>query len=329
MDESKITKILKPGIIVHIITIIFILATLGLIGSAIFIDINTKSNAKDLGELIENYEDKAGEYAKIHMKYMPYGFAEEDNGRYYYFAMDEKGFMYIVRITDATYKKLESTYNDGEGNIDLEFSGYTFAIPSKLKKLAIEATDEMFEDNEITYSNFEDYVGNVYIDETVKPEGHITTNLYGVGTIVGVFAFFMIITSISQIVRTRKVTKDKELIEDVKEELRNMSDDQYGKLKIYLTNKYIISRTGGISIFEYKNVIWVYATVRYVNGRAQGRALMLCTKDKKKYTMAGTGPNDTAIDEIMTEIHDKNHNVRIGFTEENRQYFKDYQKEIM
>ncbi|MCI8620292.1 MAG: hypothetical protein HFJ50_00110 [Clostridia bacterium] len=56
---------------------------------------------------------------------------------------------------------------------------------------------------------------------------------------------------------------------------------------------------------------------------------MLCTKDKKKYTMAGTGANDTAIDEIMTEIKDKNPNVRIGFTKENREFFKDYKKEIM
>ena len=139
----------------------------------------------------------------------------------------------------------------------------------------------------------------------------------------------MIITSASQIARTRKFTKNKELVEDVREELRSMNDDAYGKLKIYLTNKYIVSKTGGISIFEYKDVIWVYATVRYVNGVAQGRSLMLCTKDKKKVTMAATGPNDTALDEIMTEIHDKNPNVRIGFTKENREYFKEYQKENM
>ena len=329
MDEGQINKILRPGIIVHIITIIFIVATIGILGTGFVMEFNAKNDAKDLGELIENYQDKAGIYAKIDMAIMPYGFAEEDNGRFYYFAKDKAGYMYIVRLTDGTYEELKKMYNDGEGEVNYELSGYTFSIPTDLKKLAIETTDEIFEDNEINYSNFEDYVGNVYIDETKTPEDHTPNILYGISVITGIFTFVMIITSASQIARTRKFTKNKELIEEVREELKAIDDNEYRKLKIYLTNKYIVSRTGGISIFEYKDVIWVYATVRYVNGIAQGRALMLCTKDKKKYTMAATGPNDTALDEIMTEIHDKNPNVRIGFTKENREYFKEYQKENM
>lgn len=326
MDENQINKILRPGIIVHIITVIFIVASIGVLVTGLVMEYNARKDAKDLGELIENYQDKEGVYAKIDMAVLPYGFAEENNGRYYYFAKDKAGFMYIVRLTEETYQELEKMYNNGEGEVDYQFSGYTFSIPANLKKLAIEATDEIFENNEINYSNFEDYVGNVYIDETKTPENYTPNTLYGIGVILGFFSFFMIIASVSQLVRTRKFTKNKELVEDVREELRAMNDDTYKKLKIYLTNKYIVSRTGGISIFEYKDIIWAYATVRYVNGIAQGRSLMLCTNNKKKYTIAATGPNDTALDEIMTEIHDKNPNVRIGFTKENREYFKEYQK---
>lgn len=329
MDERQVNKILKPGMLIHIITAIVALITIGLVGTGAYEEFRIQQEPKSLGELIENNEEKPEQYAKVHIAYLPYGVASEDNEKFYYFVMDEQQFMYIVRMTDETYKNLEAMYNNGEGTVDYEFKGYTFRIPAKLKSLALEAAEEAFENNEMTVSNFENYVGTVYIDETMKPENNTINNLYGVGLIFGFFTIGMIIVSVSQIVRTRKVTKNKELMEELRNELMDLNDDTYKKLKIYLTNKYIIARSGGILAFEYKDIIWEYATVRYVNGTAQGRALMLCTKDKTKYTVAATSANDTAIDEIMAEIKDKNPNVRIGFTQENREFFKNYQKEIV
>lgn len=331
MSESEINKVLRPGRLIHIFTIIVVLITIGLIGGSFIVGMNERKNARSLGELIDANEDKPGICAKVNMAYMPYGFAQEDEDKFYYFAMDSEQFMYIVRITENTYKKLEEMYNNGEGNIDYEFTGYTYSIPSKLKKLAIESANEAIQDegNKLTYSNFNDYVGSVYLDETLEPEGHITNNLLAFGIIAGVFAIVLVFASVSQLMRARKLTKNTELMEELRQELADLDDNPYKKLNMYLTRKYIISKSGGISVYEYKDVIWEYATVRYVNGVAQGRSLMLCTKDKKKYTMAGTGANDTAIDEIMTEIKDKNPEVRIGFTKENREFFKNYKKEIM
>ncbi len=54
---------------------------------------------------------------------------------------------------------------------------------------------------------------------------------------------------------------------------------------------------------------------------------MLCTKNKKKLSVAVGGANDSNIDEIMVEIKDKNDNVRIGYTKENRDFYKNYRKE--
>ena len=62
---------------------------------------------------------------------------------------------------------------------------------------------------------------------------------------------------------------------------------------------------------------------------AQGKCLILCTRDIKRHSVAATGANDASIDEIMIEIKDKNDNVKIGFTKENREFFKGFQKEVM
>ncbi len=327
MEQKDIDKILKPGKLLLIVVIVLILATLGLVGASFYVEYEAKKDPKPLGELIENNQDKAGTYAKVQMATIPYGFAEEGEGKYYYFTMDPEGYMYIVRVTDDTYKKLEEMYNNGEGKVDYEFKGFTFTTPSKLKSLAIEATNEIFEENPIRLSDFEDYFGKVYIDETEKVDNQTVNNLQAVAIIVGAFAFIFGIILISQVVRTKKVLNNKELVEDLKEELASLNDDQYKNLKLYLTNKYIVSKLSGLEVFEYKDVIWEYSLIRYRNGIETGVSLMLVTKDKKKHELAAASAHSTRIDEIMTEIHDRNPNVRVGYSKENRDFYKNYQKQ--
>lgn len=331
MDEKQIDKILKPGKILLIITIIAIIGTIALFGAGVYTSYNATKSPEPLGTLIDNGEDKEGKYAKIDVVTIPYGFAEEGKGRYYYFVKDADGYMYIVRITDSTYKKLEKMYNDREGEVKYEFKGYTYKIPASLKRLAIEAANEGVEDEskKMTYANFEGYVGSVYIDETKKPESDDSSMFYGMGIMAGVLTVCLVIASVTQIINVRKITKNSELMEELKAELAGNTDDTYKKLKLYLTDRYIISRTGGIEAFGYKDVIWEYSLIRYVNGVAQGKTLIIYTRDKRRHNLAATGPNDERIEEIMTEISDKNPNVRVGYTKENRQFFKEFKKEAM
>lgn len=302
----------------------------GIFGYAIYLNYNETKDPKDLGQLIENYEDDEGVYAKIDMTYIPYGFAEEGTDRHYYFATDKDGYIYIIRVEDSTYEKLEAMCpSEEDGTLEYEFRGFTFKIPSNLKKLAIEvANEDIYEKELFTNENFEDYVGSVYIDETDRPDDSDADLAIGIGIIAGVFTVVLIITSISQFVSSRKTVKNKELLEELRTELQGLDDNPYKKLKIYLTSKYVISKYGGLEAIQYRDIIWEYPQIRYTNGVASGKSLVICTSDKKKHALASTGPNDASIDEIMTEIRDKNPEVRIGYTKENREFFKNYQKVV-
>ena len=338
MEEKEINKVLKTNHLMLIIALIFLIVTVGAFGYSFYVRYEEKQNPETFFDLIENNHDKEGAYTKITIDYIPYLFAEEDltqgGTRKYYIIMDQEKYMYIARLTDETYNKLKDKADQETGSIEpTEFKGYVFKIPSKLKTLAANELTEVFKDSEnpikVTTSNLAEYVGDAYLDETEIPNNETENGAQAVGILAGLFALIFGGIAISQSFRTSKVTKNKELMEELKEELISMNDNPYKKLKIYLTNKYIISRYGGLEVFEYKNVIWAYALVRYQNGSAVGRTLMLCTKDKKRHSVAPTSANDPALDEIMTEIHDKNPEVRLGFTKENREYFKQYQKEIM
>lgn len=264
------------------------------------------------------------------MTYIPYGFAEEGTDRHYYFATDKEGYIYIIRVEDSTYEKLEAMCpSEEDGTLEYEFTGFTFNIPSNLKKLAIEvANEDLYEKETFTNSNFEDYVGRVYIDETDRPDSSDADLAIGIGIIAGVFTIVLIIAAISQFVNSRKALKDPELLEEIKAELQALDDNPYKKLKIYLTSRYVVSKYGGLEAIRYRDIIWVYPQIRYTNGVASGKSLIVCTTDKKKHALASSGPNDASIDEIMTEIRDKNPEVRIGYTKENREFFKNYQKVI-
>lgn len=177
MEEREINKIFKPGKALLIVTLIFLITTLAVIGIAIYMRVEETKDPKELGELIENYEDKEGVYAKIDLAYLPYGFAEENNSKYYYLAMDKDGYMYMVRITDRTYDELLKLSDEGKNEIEYELKGYTFDIPMDLKRLAVSAGNEVFENIELTLANIENYIGGVYIDETELPDDDTSMGL--------------------------------------------------------------------------------------------------------------------------------------------------------
>lgn len=333
MEEREIDKILKPGKILLTITIIFILATVAIFIAGFIQENQLKKNPTALGELIKNNEEKEGQYVKLNMAYVPYAFAEEkiegtDKVYYYYFAWDAEDYMYIVRLTDKTYEHIESLKKEDSDKIEYEFKGYTFRTLPDLKKLAIEGANEIFEEKTINSSNFSDYFGTVYIDETEVPTNSSgDPTFYGIGFCVGIFALMFGIIYFSRMRGTISARKNPELMQELRDELASLNDNQFGKLKVYLTSKYIIGKASAVIAIKYEDVIWEYSEIHKRNGVEMNKSLIICTKNKKKIVLATSGPSDMAIDEIMVEIQDRNEAVKIGYTKENRQFYRDYRKD--
>ncbi len=330
MEEKEINKILKSGKGLFIFTIIFVCITFLSILISVGINYEAVANPKNLTTLIKNSKDNEGAYAKVDTTYLPYRFAEEkyqDYTNYYYFVVDNDKYLYIVRLTDKTYKNIEDEYLKDEDNFKYEIKGYTFEIKEELKQMAIESANKLFEQNVITEDNFENYIGKIYIDETEIPEGSDLSYLYILPITMTIVSIALCISYIIQRKRTDSVLKNSELVEDVRIELRKLKNNPFIRLKIYLTRKYIVSRIGGLKVIDYKDIIWAYSDIIYVNGIPSSKTLTVCTKDKKKIAIVTSQYNNKEIDEVLTAIKDKNNQIRIGYTEENRKFFKEYQKE--
>ena len=203
MEEGKKSKIFKPNKKI-MITIAIIIALAILIAIAVFIGSSNKKEAKSLHDLIYNSQDNEGEYAKIDLAYVPYNFAIEDEKLQYYFAIDKEGYMYIVRLTNETYNKLQQLQEEKQSEFSYELKGYVFEMPEELRKIAIESYNEISEKTLLTDENLEEYIGSVYLDETMTPGIGYKTVIVIIVSVLGLFGVAMLIIIVTHKIRIKE-----------------------------------------------------------------------------------------------------------------------------
>lgn len=260
MENYK--KILKNSKKPLLIAIILILISVVLFSIAGYLDSCREREliAKNYNELIYYEKDVEKEYVEVEIVDIPYGFATEENDnvtRKYYFVFDEYDFMYIVRLTDNTYTKLENMYNENPEEFSYVLKGYIFEDSTELKQLAISAYNEAMEEEIVNNENFRLYFGNTYLDEILTPYTNISALLLGLGIGIDILAFvfliFYIVGGIKLKLSLKKYYKD-----DLEYELSKTTTLAYEKANIYLTDKYIISKTMGLTVIEYNELVWLY-----------------------------------------------------------------------
>ena len=326
------SKILKCSKVPLIIALIIIAISIVLFNYSSELDKKAEVEpvAKDYNELIAYEQDVENEYVEVTITDIPYGFAEEENDgitRNYYFVYDQYDYMYIVRLTDTTYSILENMYNENPEEFSYTLKGYIFEDPEELKELAISAYNEGMEEDIVNEDNFRSYFGNTYLDEVLTPYSDTSATLVGIGAGIDVLAFVLLILYIIGYIKTKNALKkyDKE---DIEYELSKASTIEYKKAKVYLTDKYIISKVMGLTVLEYNELAWLYNEKRRVNGIPTTINLKGFTS-KKVYGLAEVsayGEGENLLIEIMNKIQEKNPQIMLGFTKENQQSYKEIKK---
>lgn len=284
----------------------------------------SRTTAKDYNELIFNNQDVEEEYVEVTITDIPYGFAEGDDSKKYYFVFDEYDYMYIVRLTDTTYSMLENMYNENSEEFSYTLKGFIFNDSQELKEIAISSYNESMEEVVVNNDNFSAYFGDTYLDEELTPYSDTSSMLYSIGIIIDMISFVLLILYIIRIILNKSTLKkyDKE---DLEYELSKPSTIEYKKANIYLTDKYIISKVYGLTVVEYNELVWLYNLKRKYNGIPVGIYLM-ALDSKKIYQIAKINTsikNEELLIEIMNKIKDKNPSIMLGYTEENRQKYKE------
>lgn len=323
-------KILKPEKRTLIICIILIIITIGMFYfSNYWGKQKVKQNIpEDYNELISNEEDVEEKYVEIEIVDIPYHVATktQDNVQQkFYIVFDKDNLMYLVRLSDKTYNKLDNMYNQNKEEFSYTLKGYIYNTPSELKRITIDVYNKAKNEKVLNLANFKLYFGNTYLDETKSPYDTISSLLMALGIFTTVLSVILLITYIVTLVNFKKVYKNYEK-EDIESELDKTTTIVYKKENIYLTDKYIISTLMGLHIVEYKDLVWIYNERRKYNGVTIGRFLLAYKNNNKKLQLASSKKNEEILNEIIVKIQEKNPEIMIGFTNENIKRYKEIKK---
>lgn len=311
MEENEIDKILKPKKKLMTFFVIYLTIALVCIG-IVFYEKFTRDEEEifDLSELVSNGNEKEKQYVKLDTNYLPILLAANQEGdNYLYYMTDIDGHIYIVRLSNETFQEIIEMHNEGTGMLKstYELKGITTNIDEQIKRLAITNSYKVFSNKEIDNDNFSEYLGDLYIEE--KTVSSRTVTLYTILTLTGVF--FLIIAFgylLPAILKSRKMSRNTELIEDLRTELGNLTDFPYKGQHVYLTRNYVVFGTQAI---KYEDIVKGYILKQRTYGIKAGETLMVKTKDGKKHIITSITTDSNILNNILKDLHNMNTNMEV------------------
>lgn len=307
---------------ISIITIVILIAVIGL---CIF-----KAYEKSKQQLPEpvsmssvNIPDV---YASIDVSLLTEPFAENDESECS-FVVDKNEYLSVVVLSDDDIERLkaikEYTYSDDESieaPESIKIQGMTQVIPEDLKKIIIESYNELYDDNSLNEENFEEYMGNVYLNTKLSPINYSVEILAGI--LSGIFVIIYIKTIISTRLTLRKYTLNGSL-EYIYSQLDQIDTVVYNKDKFFLTREYIVDCSNGLVIIKYDDIRWIYPFQIVQYGITTDKSIIIVDKDKKRFKvleMWGIGKKERTemYDIVYNEICKRAPNALKGYTSENK-----------
>lgn len=333
-NREEFEKNIKKGKVYLILGAIFLVMA---IASVVFNYVEAQKEMKNISALIDVSEEE--KYASVDVQIMTDYFATNDyTGIEHktYFVWDDQ-YIYIVDIDDENREKLNAIYDYSyDSNEDavapeaVTLKGMTKTIPTDLKKIAIDAYNDLFDEDLLNSSNFSQYLGLVYLDTYEDPmTGFPSKLLYSLPSlIIGLILLFCYYKMTNTTKKCIARLEDK--WETVLNEVDSADAIYYKKAKLYLTNSYMISYMNGLEVYDYNDIIWIYPHEYRYNGSVTQKSIFVVTKDSKAHklaTVSTSKKNLIMFDEMYNTFLNKMPHALSGYTKENREKAKElYQK---
>lgn len=324
IKSKQIQNILKKSKTSLIVWIIVAVCAAVIFALSIFMNDFRKSTS--LHEILAAGESSENKLVHVDVKEIPYVFAyypDDSTGKFYFLSDGE--YYYIAFLSSKKFNEL-NTESIQENPITV--TGITKKIPADIKKLALEAyNEEQDKEHRISSSEFGDYFGLIYLDETEVDFVQVIMLLVGmIGWIAGLCGTIAQLIIVIRLNKTIKKFDEKEW-EIINQELEDNDAFYYKNAKLALTKSYVIDFSRGFKPIKYSDILWMYKYEYRYNGVNTQLSIILYTNDKKRQVVAAlpgyTKKSKVVNQEIMETIMKKNEKMLVGYTKENRQRMKE------
>ena len=287
----------------------------------IIIDSRPLPEAKELAEVgEENIYSKAKIYALTDY-FATYG-VDNDIEEKYYFALGDD-VIYILDLSDEQYNELESKVNDEENTDGIDVYGMSEEVSIDLQKYAVDSLNELYETDEILYSNYNDFFTPYSINAKKSPNdtSDIFITFFCVTGIAGIVSIIVYLISIAVAKSKIKKVAKKYDIAQVSLELSSQDKVEFKETKTIFLQSYLISYSNPFDIIKYTDMIWAYPHENKVNGIKSTTQIYLVTKDNKLHVISSCSAfgkkNKEAFVNTYNELLGRRKNMLAGYTREN------------
>ena len=142
----------------------------------------------------------------------------------------------------------------------------------------------------------------------------------------GFFSIIFFIVCVAYSVTSKKTLK-KYSLEELEYEIAKPSTIKYPQLKLYITDKYVISHKDGLKVVLIDEIIWAHIASLRMYGLVVINRLMIYNKDFKKNELCEILGKRELLVEVINILKEKNNNMMIGYTKENQQAYKQMKKQ--
>ena len=329
LNSEAFEKNIKRNHNLLIVGIILLLLTIALVYFGIQNEKKPLPTPVSLREYINNGGNSEDVYSYIDVSIKPYLFAVyEKNGieesNKYYLTMDKENYLYVIYMNNNKFEELNV---DSINENPIRTLGITKKIPSDIKKLVIESYNDLMEEEYLTFDNFKEYVGLVYLD-TLSPVND--SSFYYLGAILsGIFTFLLITIYTTIIVKNKKTLKSisHEELEKIAAEIYQDKNIPYEKMKFYLLKDNLVDLESNIVILKYSDILWAYPFEQRYNGLLINKCIKIVDINNKMYSVANTKlldkNKDNILEEILSKLKEKNPEIVLGFTKEKKNQVKE------
>ena len=343
MEEEKKLKIQKKlkrnnGILIGAI-ILFLL----MIGMIIWIYMIQNAKLEDphsMHDVIASGVERENVYAKMDAQLLTECFATYGDGsstdKRYYFASDGT-YTYILNLTVSQFNEMktiyEFTYDASEDAIvpdPIEVTGVTAFIPTDIREIAIDAYNEMMEEELLTEENFDEYIGSMCIQVGTTPRDNYVWQ-FVIAFTAGVMGIALLFIYLNYHFTTKKTLKKyANQMDEIYQEVEAEETNIYNKEKLYITKNYLLDLNTGLNIIKLSEIEWMYPHEYRRNGIST-KSIVVVTSDGKrsqisKMEVISKKAKET-FDEIYNKISEKTPNAMNGYTKENIKAMKEKDKE--
>jgi len=315
-----------------LISILFIIIAFGFkyLESQMVKDANKKMT--DLDSVIVSKENKKdNKKVYLDVKSIPYLFAVSNSTVNSYYIVSDGEFLYVAFMSPDDFKTLNT---DDIKDKSIRIEGITKYTPKDVKQLAIDAYNEgLDDDKKITIADYDSYFGAVYLDMTAIDESVAMVPLVLFIIFMGIGNILFIVSLIVLIRFTLSVKNlDGTKIDELDNEMNNSNAFYYSKVRLYLTENYIINFKGTFRAIKYSDILWMYPYEVRQNGVRTSKSIKILVNNTKTYIIATidvyTKKSKAVYDEIWETIVRKNPDMLLGYTSENIKAMNKKVKEI-